>query len=342
MMAASSSLSAQENDKCFPDSVWLDHESIEKIGYDPQKLAELRRYVIDSLHTTGLFIAVGGKCLFEFGDVEELSYIASCRKSLLSMMYGKYVKDGTINLDMTLEELQFDDIQGLLAIEKQATIRNLITARSGIYHPASNDGDNSAYAPPRGSVQPGEYYLYNNWDFNAAGEIFEKLSKKNIYKAFEQDMALPIKMQDFEIEKQRKIGDTAKSEYLAYHFWISTRDMARLGLLMLNEGDWNGDQLIPADWVELTTSIFTPTSQFNPEFQREWNLAYGYMWWIWKDDHEIFDGSFYAAGARGQFLLVIPKLDMVISHKTKYAYRRRVQFPEFRELVDKIIQTRIE
>lgn len=332
----------QENNKYFPDSVWQEYDSIEKIGYDSQKLSKLRKYVIDSLNTTGLFIVVDGKSLFEFGDVEELSYIALCRKSLLSMMFGKYVKNETINLDMTLDELDFDDIQGLLPIERKATIRNLITARSGVYHPASNDGDNSEHAPARGSVIPGEYYLYNNWDFNAAGEIFENLTKKNIYKTFEQDIAVPIKMQDFKIEKQRKIGDSTKSEYLAYHFWISTRDMARVGLLMLNDGKWNGDELIPAGWVELTTNTFTPTSQFNPEFQREWNLAYGYMWWIWKDDNEIFEGSFYAAGARGQFLLVIPKLNMVISHKTKYAYRRRVQFPEFRELVHKIIEAKID
>lgn len=331
-----------ENNKHFPDSVWQKHDSVEKIGYDSQKLAKLRKYVIDSLNTTGLFIVVDGKSLFEFGDIEELSYIASCRKSLLSMMFGKYVKNKTIDLDMTLEELDFNDIQGLLPIERKATIRNLITARSGIYHPASNDGDNSEHAPARGSVIPGEYYLYNNWDFNAAGEIFENLTKKNIYKTFEQDIAVPIKMQDFNIEKQRKIGDSTKSKYLAYHFWISTRDMARIGLLMLNDGKWNEDELIPADWVKLTTNTFTPTSQFNPEFQREWNLAYGYMWWIWKDDNEIFDGSFYAAGARGQFLIVIPKLNMVISHKTKYAYRRRVQFPEFRDLVHKIIETKIE
>jgi CubicO group peptidase (beta-lactamase class C family) len=332
----------QENNQNFPDTVWMEQDSIEKIGYDPQKLSELRRYVIDSLNTTGLYIVVDGKCLFEFGDIEELSYIASCRKSLLSMMFGRYVKNGTIDLDLTLEELEIDDIQGLLPIERQATIRNLITARSGIYHPASNDGDNSAYAPLRGSVKPGEYYLYNNWDFNAAGEIFEKLTKKNIYETFEQDIAIPIQMQDFKLEKQQKIGDTTQSRYLAYHFWISTRDMARVGLLMLNKGNWNGNQIIPVDWVSLSTSTITPTSQFNPVFQREWNLAYGYMWWIFQDDNEIFDGSYYASGARGQFLLVIPKLNMVISHKTKYAYRRRVQFPEFRDLVYKIIETKIE
>ena len=332
----------QNDNKNFPDSVWQEHETAEKIGYDTQKLSKLRKYIIDSLNTTGLLIVVDGKSLFEYGDIEELSYIASCRKSLLSMMFGKYVNNGTINLDMTLEELEFDDIQGLLPIERQATIRNLITARSGIFHPASNAGDNLEYAPPRGTVRPGEYYLYNNWDFNAAGEIFENLTEKNIYETFEQEIAIPVQMQDFILEKQQKLGDTTKSKYLAYHFWISTRDMARVGLLMLNKGNWDGDQIVPADWVSLTTSTITPTSQFNPMFQREWNLEYGYMWWIWKDDNEIFDGAYYASGARGQYLLIIPKLHMVISHKTKYAYRRRVRFPEFKDLVYKIIETKIE
>ena len=59
-------------------------------------------------------------------------------------------------------------------IEKTATIDHLITARSGIYHLASNSGDNSPDAPPRGSQTPGEYFLSNNWDFNAAGAVFEQ------------------------------------------------------------------------------------------------------------------------------------------------------------------------
>lgn len=118
--------------------------------------------------------------------------------------------------------------------------------------------------------------------------------------------------------------------------------MARLGLLMLNQGNWNGNQVIPMDWVELSTSTITPTSEINPEFKREWKLAYGYMWWIWNDDNEIFEGSYYAAGAYGQYLAIIPKLNMVISHKTKYAYRRITEFPEFRELVYKIIDSKIE
>ncbi len=147
-------------------------------------------------------------------------------------------------------------------------------------------------------------------------------------------------MQDFKLEKQQKSGDSTKSKYLAYHFWLSTRDMARLGLLMMNKGNWNGQQIIPVDWVELTTSTVTSSSEINPAFKRDWNLAYGYLWWIWKDNNGIFKGAYYASGAYGQYLLIIPELKMVISLKTKYAYRRKTNFPIFRELVYKIVDSK--
>ena len=120
--------------------------------------------------------------------------------------------------------------------ELEATVEHLITARSGVYHPASNSGDSTASAPPRGSQRPGTYYLYNNWDFNAAGAVFEKLTGKDIYDALETDLAKPIGMQDFDRSKQQKSGDAKRSQHMAYHMWLSTRDMARIGLLMLRGG----------------------------------------------------------------------------------------------------------
>ncbi len=71
------------------------------------------------------------------------------------MLYGYWVENGTIDLDATMEDLGVDDIGGLLPIEKQAKVDHLITARSGVYHPASNGGDNLADAPERGSQVPG-------------------------------------------------------------------------------------------------------------------------------------------------------------------------------------------
>ncbi|GAB7089504.1 serine hydrolase domain-containing protein [Marinifilum fragile] len=332
-----------QNSKVFPDSTWLKHDTIENVGYDSKKFNEINRFIIDSLNTTGLVVIVDGKILFDYGDIDELSYIASCRKSILSMIYGKYVENNTINLDETLEELEFDDIQGLLPIEKKATVRNLITARSGIYHPASNEGSDNKNNPGRGSMKPGTYFLYNNWDFNAAGAIFEQQTGLNIYDAFKKDIAIPIQMQDFEREKQEKSGNQRKSKYLAYHFWFSTRDMARLGLLMLNMGNWDGEQIIPKDWIKLITSVTTSTDEMNSYWCKEGNYAYGYMWWIWeKYNNPDLEGAYLATGAYGQYILVIPKLNMVIAHKTKSDYKRNTDKDSFEKLVYKILDLKMK
>jgi hypothetical protein len=103
-------IQAQATYAYFPDSTWKKYDSVDSVGYNPQKIKKVIKYVIDSMNTTGLVVTVNGKILFDYGDIKELSYIASCRKSILSMMYSKYVKNGTIDLDKTLEELGVDDI----------------------------------------------------------------------------------------------------------------------------------------------------------------------------------------------------------------------------------------
>jgi CubicO group peptidase (beta-lactamase class C family) len=116
-----------------------------------------------------------------------------------------------IRLDKTLADLKIDDHGGLLESEKQATVADLLGARSGVYHEASNSGDNLAVAPPRGSQKPGTYFLYSNWDFNALGTIFEQETGQSIYDALERDLVTPIGMQDFDRSTHRRNGDAKKS-----------------------------------------------------------------------------------------------------------------------------------
>lgn len=307
----------------YPGEDW-EYVKPETMGYSSAKLDSLRKVIEDKYTTTSMMVIVGGKVIFSMGDCAEPVRIASCRKSLMSMLYGKYVENGTVNLDATLEELGIDDKGGLLPIEKQATVRNLLTARSGIYHKASNDGDDQKYAPARGSVQPGTYHLYNNWDFNAAGGVFEKLTGKDIYDAFQEDIAIPIGMQDYHIDNQHKTGitDPTQSVFLAYHFWLSTRDMARVAYLMLRKGSWNGTQVISEDWVNTTTAPFTRRSEMNPASRHKKEFEYGYLWWTFcpeykKYDAAVYGGGYTATGQGGQYITVLPALDMVIAHKDK-------------------------
>jgi CubicO group peptidase (beta-lactamase class C family) len=194
----------------FPGAEWQSIDSPESAGFSPRRLAAVREWV-SSLDTTAVMVVVGGRVLFSHGDVTRLGYLASVRKSVLALLYGPPVANRTIALDRTLRDLKFTDVGGLLPRELDATIQHLLMARSGIYHPASNGGDNLAHAPPRASLAPGAKYLYNNWDFNAAGAVFEDLTGRNIYDALETDLARPLGMQDFERARQVKSGDLAAS-----------------------------------------------------------------------------------------------------------------------------------
>src|SRR5688572_4706058 len=168
----------------YPGATWDSIANPEALGWSREGLEQVRAKLA-TMPSTGFMAVVGGRVLMSYGDLQALSYLASVRKSVLSMLYGNYVANGTVRLDKTLAELGFDDVGGLTDAEKQATIRDRLSARSGIFHPASNAGDDLASAPARGSQRPGTYMLYSNWDFNAVGAIFEQETGRNIYDALE-------------------------------------------------------------------------------------------------------------------------------------------------------------
>lgn len=78
--------------------------------------------------------------------------------------------------------------------------------------------------------------------------------------------------------------------------------MAKFGYLYLMGGEWDGQQIISADWVAASTKRYVQVQ----EPLEPWDLYMGYMWWL----HE--DGLYAAQGMKGQFVYVIPELDMVV------------------------------
>ena len=137
---------AEADAAVFPAAKWQSVSDPGALGATPARLEDLRG-VLRAGQTTGMLVIVGGRILFEYGDVAEVSYIASARKSLVSMLYGNYVTNGTIRLQSNLRALGVDDTGGLLPKELDATVQDLLEARSGVYHPAANLGDASALAP---------------------------------------------------------------------------------------------------------------------------------------------------------------------------------------------------
>jgi CubicO group peptidase (beta-lactamase class C family) len=312
----------------FPAKDWQ-MVSPESEGYSSKKLEALRAWLAAG-PTTAMVIVVHGHMIFNYGDTARVSKIASVRKSILSMLYGKYVIDKTIDVDKNVEQLGLaEPDKPFLPIEKTATLFQLLSGRSGIYLlPGDVPPDKDlilASQPKRGSEFPGMYFHYNDWDFNAAGDAFEKLTGKNIYDALQSDLAQPIGMQDFDRAKQAKIAHSGES-HPEYAMYLSTRDMARLGLLMLRTGNWNGRQVIPENWVQGSTGVWTPFEEMNPPYLRALGAperwGFGLMWWVW-DAHPYpgdgyvvpFQGAYEARGTAGQYITVLPAKDMVLVHK---------------------------
>ncbi|MDH5760442.1 MAG: beta-lactamase family protein [Gemmatimonadota bacterium] len=342
--AAHPAAAQQHLQSVFPGSEWerVERDNLEAYGWSPAALRDTYEFIRDSANTTGLVVADRGRIVFTYGDVEELSYLASVRKSILSMLYGYWVENGTIDLEATMADLGVDDVGGLLDVEKTATVHHLITARSGVYHPASNGGDNLADAPPRGSQVPGGYMLYNNWDFNAAGAVFEQLTGRNIYDEVQSQLAVPLRFQDWDRSAQSKSGDLSVSRNPAYHMWISTRDMARVGLLMLHEGNWDGKQVISRDWARRIVSVVTPLEEMNPVGRRDGYFGYGYMWWVWDGPRAVgpFEGAYTGRGAVGQWITVLPAVDLVITHKTNSVYGRTTSWESWHRMIELLLEAR--
>lgn len=296
--------------------------SYESSSFTKEKIDEITKYLKEESETTSMVVLENGKVVLEYGDASAISYTASVRKSILSMLYGKYVDNGTIDLQQTIGELGIDEDDGLLPIEKQATVQNIITARSGVFHPSANGGDDPNNLKQRGTKQPGEYFVYNNWDFNVAGFILEQASGNTVVQEIESQLAIPLGFQDWNPENQWKTENKENSRYPAQHMHLSTRDMAKIGQLMLQEGTWNGKQLISKEWIQKTTAMVTPLDTVNSRYDFDpsspMQRSYGHMWWPFGRfyDNPDFEGAYTASGAYGHFITVIPKRNVVIAHKT--------------------------
>jgi CubicO group peptidase (beta-lactamase class C family) len=323
----------------YPAGDWERHPSPETAGWSSAGLARVHEK-LRGMPSTGLMAVVGGRVLFEYGDVERVSYLASVRKSVLAMLVGIYQERGLIDLALTLEQMGMDDHQGLTEGERQATMLHLLTARSGVFHPASNAGDDLASAPPRGSQAPGSFYLYSNWDFNALGTAFERQTGVDIYDALEQELAIPLGFQDFDRSTHRKSGNLSISRHPAYHMNLSTRDKARVGYLMLREGRWQDRQVIPEAYVRESTRAITPRAEMNPARRRSGAFGYGYLWWVFDNPElpEVYRGAYIGLGAVGQHLLVMPALDLVVAHKTAPGGAGSVSHDQFLELLALLLE----
>ena len=230
-----------------------------------------------------------------------MSKIASVRKSILDMLFAEREEhQGRPQLESVVQ-LGLQDKVRFIHPEELANFEQLLSSRSGIYIPNGNT-EQDAIAPKRGSEYPGAHFFYNNWDFDALGTAFEKLTHKDIFDALRDDLAIPLGMQDFDRKLQKK-NYAPESIHPEYAIYLSTRDMARLGVLMISHGNWGGKQLLDAGFLDWSTSLVTPFAEINPTGIRAVGMpmrwGYGRLWWVW--DAPVYPGGTFNGPYQGAY-----------------------------------------
>lgn len=321
-----------------PGKKWKTYKNVEDAGWSAEKLSKAKAHH-DTIPTSAVMVInKEGNVIAAWGEYEREFIIHSCRKSFISALYGIYSDRGEINTSKTLGDLEIKSDSPLTDIEKTATVLDLLKARSGVYIPAAAEAPSmSEMRPKRGSHKPGEFWYYNNWDFNVLGTILEKETGNDVFEAMYKELALPLNMQGFEVNDGFFArGPQNEYDHPAYVMKMRGDDMARFGLLFLNNGKWNDKQIISEKWIR---ESIKPHSTDLGRYEQSGMGNYGYLWWLNSDFEEY--GMYEAAGAGGHFISVFPKAEIVIVQRVNTYERNRVRNEQKKKLYELILDSKI-
>ncbi len=162
--------------------------------------------------------------------------------------------------------------------------------------------------------EPGERWYYNGSMTMVIAALVEKISGQPFLQFSREKLAQPLGILEKDVE-WRGLGIWSGRKTLpsaASGLRTTLPDLARIGALVLNQGKWQGQQVVPSEWIEIST--LRHTEQTFPNWSLDGVYGYGYQWW--HADFRGQYGSFSAitgVGYGGQRLFVIPQMDVVVT-----------------------------
>lgn len=236
--------------------------------------------------------------------------VRSVSKSFLSALIGIAVSKGILNLDQKMID-SFPEYKTAITDSRinSITLKHLLTMRSGI------KGDVEAYFAFTSSgnwirtiiglplnFDPGSKSGYSTAGTHLLAGILTKAVGTSL-----TDFARENLFEPMEIKIKDWLRDPQGICFGGNDMIFTTRNMAVLGLLYLNNGKFNDKQIVPVDWVE-NSWIYSGAS--TGVWGSVTNLGYGYLWWIGKAAGK---NVYFALGHGGQYVMCIPDLDMIIA-----------------------------
>jgi CubicO group peptidase (beta-lactamase class C family) len=250
----------------------------------------------------------------------------SVTKSVTSLVTGIAIARGDLRgVDQPLVELlaRYAPIANLDDRKRALTVRDVLTMRTGLdWNEDSYPGSpleqlNNLQTdwlrfvadwPMR--EQPGTRWQYNSGGVIALGGAIGLAAGMNTVDYARAHLLRPIGITD---DKWYR-GYPDLLPHTGGGLLMTTRDLARVGYLVLRRGKWNGTQIVPEAWIaESTRPIVTPTYRLGGR-----TSSYGYLWWLYtldggQPDATTADIVIAASGAMGQWLFIVPKYDLVVA-----------------------------
>ncbi len=231
----------------------------------------------------------------------------SLSKSFTSTAVGLAIADGKLSLeDPVLKFFPADAPSDPSENLKAMTVRDLLTMTGGhdTEPKAANGGPSVkqflAHPVPH---KPGTHFQYNTMGTYTLSAIVTKVTGQTTLEFLKPRLFGPLG-----IENPQWAASPEGNSLGGYGLWLCTEDIAKLGQLYLQKGQWNGRQLIPEKWVEQATSKQVPNDQeSHAKMGPDWQQGYGFQ--FWRCTHNAFRGD----GAAGQLCVVIPDKDAVVA-----------------------------
>jgi CubicO group peptidase (beta-lactamase class C family) len=270
--------------------------------------------------------------------------IRSATKSITALLFGLEILATPTKSTLFMHDLTqqvgkiLPDIFSNSALHKEKiTLFDLMTMRSGLacndWQPSSVGHEDKMYltedwtdfwASQPLSHQSGAHFSYCTGNAIALGQVLTKGYGENAEQLAKTYLFDPMNIKQASWAKTPEGGiDTGG------HLALSVVDMHKIGLLVLNRGLWQGNQLVSAEWIDLITLAHT-----HIEDRAE---SYGLLWWITKltTNNKTYTVH-YAHGNGGNFIVIIPKLELVAAFLGN-AFNSREQFIPFKLLRERVI-----
>ncbi len=271
---------------------------------------------LESYQTTSFMVIRNDSILFEHyaldHEMNKVSNSFSTAKSVVSLLIAIAVEDGWIQsvdepVASYLPEFNNKDMNSI-------TIRHLLTMSSGLEWSESGANPFSDNAEAYYGADLRKLVLSKK-PIRKAGEVFEYTSMSTQILAYVLEAATKKPMEDYFQERLwRRIGsesdafwskDAEDGDLKAYCcMYLTTRDYARLGLLILNDGKYKNEQIIP-EWY--MNEAFMPAKLTT--LKNETNQRYGLHWWLVPGDGDTMR---YARGINGQYVMIVPSKNLVV------------------------------